>query len=229
MEWTKLEAERSRISVDPGEILNLLGISEPEMDPHTRELVDSYLIKCSEIISPQGGIAWCHASGLDKKGELEIEGIRFHVGKIIARQLHAAEAVALFAVTAGAGPEALSRELMAEGHYLEAYIVDLIGSGIVESVADQVHEQVRLKARAKGMKITNRYSPGYCSWDVKEQQKLFSILPGGCCGITLSESSLMSPIKSVSGIIAAGPEVTFNPSTCSICPMKNCTYRKIIV
>jgi hypothetical protein len=39
---------------------------------------------------------------------------------------------------------------------------------------------------------------------VAEQHKLFSLLPPGICGITLSDSALMHPIKSVSGITGIG-------------------------
>ena len=30
---------------------------------------------------------------------------------------------------------------------------------------------------ARGLRITNRYSPGYCDWRVSEQQSLFRLLP----------------------------------------------------
>ena len=125
-------------------------------------------------------------------------------------------------------PESLAKELIEAGDYLEGYIVDLIGSGIVESVANQVHQHIRDLAASRGMKVTNYYSPGYCSWDVSEQQKLFRLLPEGCCGIALSESSLMSPIKSISGIIGIGETVGYKEYTCEICSMKDCIYRRTI-
>ena len=78
----------------------------------------------------------------------------------------------------------------------------------------------------EGKKITNRFSPGYCGWNVSEQHKLFSLLPGNFCGIRLTESALMDPVKSVSGIIGIGPDVRRMPYTCSLCDMKNCIYRR---
>jgi hypothetical protein len=76
-----------------------------------------------------------------------------------------------------------------------------------------------------GKKITNRYSPGYCGWDVAEQHKLFRLVPGNFCGIRLTESALMDPIKSISGIIGIGENVKFNKYTCNLCDFKNCRYR----
>jgi len=96
----------------------------------------------------------------------------------------------------------------------------------VESVANQVQDHIRQLADQSGLKITNRYSPGYCKWDVSEQQKLFQLFPENCCGITLSESSLMSPIKSISAVLGIGSSVAYQEYTCEICSMKECLYRK---
>jgi len=49
------------------------------------------------------------------------------------------------------------------------------------------------------------YSPGYCGWHVSGQQKLFASLEPGQIGMDLNASCLMSPIKSVSGVLVAGP------------------------
>ena len=81
--------------------------------------------------------------------------------------------------------------------------------------------------REAGLKITNRYSPGYCGWDVSEQKKLFKILPEKFCGIELTDSCLMHPIKSVSGIIGIGKSVKFNEYTCNLCDEADCLYRNL--
>jgi cobalamin-dependent methionine synthase I len=49
------------------------------------------------------------------------------------------------------------------------------------------------------------YSPGYCGWHVSGQRELFAYLDPGQIDIELNASCLMSPIKSVSGVLIAGP------------------------
>jgi hypothetical protein len=88
-----------------------------------------------------------------------------------------------------------------------------------EALADQLGE--------RGIRITNRYSPGYCEWHVSEQQKLFRLLPAGYCGVSLTDSSLMRPIKTVSGFIGVGPEVRRNAYTCGLCELQDCLYRRL--
>jgi hypothetical protein len=77
------------------------------------------------------------------------------------------------------------------------------------------------------LNITNRYSPGYCGWKVAEQQKLFKMFPADFCNISLTESMMMDPVKSISGIIGVGKDVIYNPYTCNLCNSSNCLYKNL--
>ena len=226
MELLEIKIDRCLLAVDPGEINALLVAPGSNMDPHALQLIESYIPVCIEAMTPRGGYGNFKVVHTASREEIAIEGTLFRSGKIIRNLLKGAEYYTFFAVTAGSGPEEQARSLFLEGLYLEGYIVDLIGSAMVESVAEQLQDQIRKKAEKMGMRITNRYSPGYCGWDVAEQQKLFGLFPEGFCGITLSPSSLMSPIKSVSGIIGLGPSVSYREFTCEICSMKDCNFRR---
>lgn len=156
---------------------------------------------------------------------IEIEGVIFNVKPIIFSQMKNAESVALFTCTAGREVGELSRNSMKEGDLLRGYVYDVIGSEVAESAADRMQNALRTATAGSGMKITNRFSPGYCGWDVAEQHKLFRFFPENWCGITLSESALMNPVKSVSGIICLGKNVRFAPYKCQKCDDRSCIYR----
>jgi len=226
MDLEQFHIGAENIRIDPEEILRLAGNPDGALDRHTRALVDQLIDRCRELARPKGGYAWFDSGTLLSENELELEGVRFRVGKIIARELKRAEAFSFFAVTLGPGPESLCRECIRSGDYLEGYLIDLIGSGMVESLTGEIHAHIKSTAEKKEMKVTNHYSPGYCSWEVGEQQKLFGLLPPHWCGITLSGSSLMSPIKSVSGIIGIGSGVQYRTVGCTLCSMPHCQFRK---
>ncbi len=219
--------DKSRIRIDPGEMMRLLGEQQGMIDTHTSSLLEQYTEECLRVSSPAGAFAFVEAIKSSSKEKISIRGISFDSGKSIHKMLRHSAFYSLFIVTAGPGPENLARTLLSEGNYLEGYIADLVASALVDSAADQVQEHVRQLAHTRGLKITNRYSPGYCSWNVEEQQKLFTLFPEGSCGISLSESSLMSPVKSISGIIGMGTDVEYRDYTCEICPMQNCQFRKV--
>ena len=88
-----------------------------------------------------------------------------------------------------------------------------------------MQDELEAVMKEAGFSITNRYSPGSCGWPVSDQQLLFSLFPDKYCGISLSDSSLMDPLKSVSGIIGIGRNVKKTAYTCDICDIENCMYR----
>jgi len=148
----------------------------------------------------------------------------FAVNKIVYQQLKKSEQIAVFACTAGNGVSHWSNQIMPVDP-LKGYIADILGSVVVEAAIDAIQKKMGEEMNRAGLKITNRYSPGYCGWHTGEQHKLFGLLPDTVCGIRLTESALMLPVKSVSGFIGIGANVRFNSYTCRICDAKFCVYR----
>ena len=151
----------------------------------------------------------------------------FDMGKIILQQLNDAEAYALFIATSGRDFETFLHQLKEEGDMVRVFIADALGSVIAEKCADEMEKNIQLSIDKLGWKHTNRFSPGYCGWHVSEQQKLFPLFEGNTCGVTLTESSLMLPIKSVSGIIGVGQKVRRLDYTCGLCNFEKCYKRKL--
>jgi len=156
------------------------------------------------------------------RGKMNYSGLDFKLEKIISSRLMKSETIAIFTATAGDGLESEAKRLMSKGDLLEGYIFDSIGSETAEGAAAWIEKKIDSMALEYGWKTTSRYSPGYCGWSVKEQHKLFSLLPEGFCGITLTKSALMYPIKSVSGIIGLGKEVMKEDYQCSVCDYTDC-------
>ena len=107
------------------------------------------------------------------------------------------------------------------------YIFDVIGSVAVEKATEKIQEILKGELLKSKLGITDRFSPGYCEWNVAEQQKLFQLMPRGFCGVSLSQSSLMNPIKSVSGIIGIGTGLKEKGYQCQWCSDVNCIYGQI--
>jgi hypothetical protein len=154
-----------------------------------------------------------------------VDGLEFGIGKTVAKELRNATSVAFFICTAGEEISRRSQELLTGDHPVLGYVFDILGSMIVETTTDQLQKEVKRIALSQGLSITNRYSPGYCKWSVADQHKLFSFFPPNCCGINLTDSALMYPIKSVSGIIGLGKEVKFREYTCDLCSQVECFHR----
>lgn len=145
----------------------------------------------------------------------------------ICGYMSGASEIALFICTGGAAFTDLSHGYQQNGDFLEAFVVESIGSATVEIAMDKVQQYLEEEMAGQGKKITNRYSPGYCDWALSGQRDLFAYIGDHPTGITLSESCLMQPIKSVSGIIGIGDDVKKRPYGCEICNSATCVYRRI--
>ena len=150
----------------------------------------------------------------------------FKLGKIIERQLRGAVAYACFIATAGRAFHDYQQRLKERGDLVRVFIADALGSVIAEKCADQMEQCLRESIDKLGWHHTNRFSPGYCGWHVAEQQLLFPLFNGHTAGVTLTASSLMVPIKSVSGVIGLGPDVRHLDYTCGLCTFEKCFRRR---
>lgn len=150
-----------------------------------------------------------------------------NVGRIISRQLRGSEAFAFFVATAGAEFEDYQMRLKDDDDMVRTFIADAFGSVMAERTADLMEQDLQNEISSRGWLHTNRFSPGYCGWHVSEQQRLFRLFGiERPCGVSLTESSLMLPIKSVSGVIGIGPKVRKLEYSCGLCDYKDCYKRR---
>ena len=189
--------------------------------------------RLEELISSDleavGGYAIGAIDALDiAAGRLTVEGVTFEVGSQVCGYLKGADEAAFFLCTAGALFSDEAHVLNESGDFMEAYIIDAIGSLSVERAMDCIHKALEMEQAERGLKITNRYSPGYCNWPLKDQRPLFGIVGENPTGIVLSESCLMHPIKSVSGVIGIGEKARRRAYGCVICKNTTCIYRRLV-
>ena len=196
-------------------------------NPIVSEVMD-VLEQVSEIADIRGGyIIFEDIERCSETGEIRIAGRTIKTSRKICRFMEGAEKIAVFICTAGQGFTDYSNKYNKEGEYLKGYITDTLGSVVAEKSMDYIQSELEKKVEQEGLKITNRYSPGYCNWPVDDQKMIFSLLSGHDCDITLSPSCLMTPIKSVSGIIGIGKDVRKSRYSCDICNNHTCIYRKV--
>lgn len=209
-------------------VLEVIGYNDESEREYVSSLIEAALTEAGKIADIR--TQYKVFEGVRFNAEKKSVGIGeevFNVGKIVFSQLKKSESAALFLCTAGQAISDRSKKAMHEGDLLTGYIFDVIGSEIVEAAADLMQEDLTTSAAASGVIITNRYSPGYCGWNVDEQHRLFTFFAGNFCGIKLTPSALMDPVKSISGLIGIGKSVRMNPYTCTKCEMKDCIYRKV--
>lgn len=211
---TKKELRYENLGISLSELYEQMGYEQAVPDEATVKETDMIIAEAKGFLRPRFSFF------------VQRELPDFAIGKIIERQLKGAEAYAFFICTAGVEYEAFQERLKKEGDMVRVFIADALGSVIAEKAADQMELSLQENIDKLGWHHTNRFSPGYCGWHVSQQQLLFPLFKGETCGVKLTESSLMLPIKSVSGIIGLGPNVRHLDYTCGLCDFKQCYKRK---
>ena len=218
----------AELKITTEDIEEILGY-EPGYSPAPfPELIAHGLNLASEVSLITGGYKIFDDFFLNiQEGEIKINGTVFSPGKNVVKRLEKAQKAAIFLCTAGEGISAISKLKSAEGNELLAYVIDVIGSVTVDKAANCLLNRIGEEVAVSGYRITASFSPGYCSWSVSEQHKLFSLLAPETCNISLSDTALMKPIKSVSGITGIGRYCESTGNQCDWCNDYKCIFGKI--
>lgn len=204
----------------------MLGFPDGVLPEPFDEYVADAFHQAEELCDIRG--AFCISENIEftpDQSILIIDEVEFHIGKTVSKELRNSINSVLFICTAGQKISQHSQKLLIGENPVLGYVLDSMGSMIVEEATNHLQNEIKRIVSKKGMEITNRYSPGYCKWSVADQHQLFSFFPENCCGISLTGSALMNPVKSVSGIIGVGTNVKFREYTCDLCSQTDCFHR----
>ena len=124
----------------------------------------------------------------------------------LRKHLAGCHAAYLLCTTIGAAFDALQRRTSATSP-ADAFVLQAIGAAAIEEWTDEAEREIRHELK-NGETLVSRYSPGYGDWPLEAQRRLFELLDAPrTVGVSLTDSLLMVPSKSVSAIIGVKTEV----------------------
>ena len=146
----------------------------------------------------------------------------------LAKNLDGCSEIVIMACTLGAEVDRLIAKynVISMAH---AAVLQAAGAAMIEEVCDEVNEEIRRNAEENGFYCHPRFSPGYGDLKLETQKLIFSLinLPKEI-GLTLNESMLMTPFKSVTAFIGLSKEKhDESDRNCDACDMSpTCEYRQ---
>ncbi len=192
--------------------------------PETCDLLEECI---SEL---EGKVAYrvCYRTfEVSKKGDVLDLGFASVDSQALKKNLSGCHEIVLFAATVGLE---IDRLIARYGHVspAKALMFQAIGAERIESLCDVFNAEIKARAKESGYSTRPRYSPGYGDLPIKLQRDIFNVLD--CprkIGLSLNDSFLMSPSKSVTALIGIGKCAGEKESAgkCRECENINCLFR----
>ena len=214
------------LGISKEEVVKVLhGGEEDESHQFYIDILEHEFLRLTDYSGIQGGYVETDDIAFDATNKIiKVQSYDFKVGNIVFKELKHSEKIIVFTCTAGKPLCDYAKEEY-KTDVIKGFLIESLANVVVETAMDRIQDKLREEYKPHNLKISNRFSPGYCSWNVAEQHKLFKVLPKNFCGVSLTESALMQPIKSISGFIGMGENITYNHYKCNFCTQKQCLYK----
>ena len=158
---------------------------------------------------------------VDQRGEESVDvGGQTFKSRVLRVNLNPVHRIFPYVATCGTELDAWSSSI---DDMLDSYWADAIKEMALRVAMDALADHLQQRFRPGRM---SRMSPGSLEdWPIYEQRKLFALLgdPEEAIGVRLTDSMIMVPLKSLSGIWFA-TEVDF--TSCQLCSREACTGRR---
>ena len=221
------------VTIPENEVRRYMGFRGPvEASPETDAMIKKAVSSLEKDCSPKY---------VSKEYPVTVEGTTVHFADItiesraLARKLAGCTHCVLFAATAGPACDMLvKRAAVTSSAY--ASCCQAAGAAAIEAYCDLINDKIAEEYEAKGLFARPRFSPGYGDLPIELQKDVFRALDCPArIGLTLNESLLMSPTKSVTAVIGLEPgrpdgENESRPAEaaagCAECAQAGCLCRK---
>lgn len=195
----KYTLSENELNIDRNEVLRYLGYSRIDVNDEVIALIEPVITEARRYINPRA----CY-----RRFDIELKDndvILLPYGEVTSHHLtinlKGCHSVYFMAATIGAEFDRLMLRFRVSS-MAKAAILQAIGATAVEELCDRLCEELKMLAKEQGENLRARYSPGFGDYGLSNQIGVFSSLaPEKHTGITLNDSLIMSPEKSVTALI----------------------------
>lgn len=219
------------IDVNFKEIYRYLGYRGITPDESTDEAIKAAVGELREVLLPRSVAKEYPVEHIDegtiRVGDLVIRSLD------LSRNMEGCSRAVMFAATIGLGVDRLIKRAEVTS-MMKAAVLQAAGAAFAESYCDMVNREIVLSTKDRGLSAKPRFSPGYGDLSLELQRDFEEMLEmKKSCGISLTDTLLMVPSKSVTafvGLFEAGNEdikeceevlSPHSPESCRVCSMKD--------
>ena len=201
------------IEADKSEIARYLGYRDTKPD----EAVSKLILEMTDKLECDFKVCYQPLEVLKNDGEAIDFGCFSAKSRDLAKFIGDNKEAVLFCATIGIEFDRLMKKTIVFSES-KAVVLQAVGTAYIEALCDLFCGEFCTKAR---------FSPGYGDLDISVQKEIFKILsPEKNIGVSLTDSMLMTPTKSVTAIMIPNKNGGTDCGNCD--KRKNCTFRKVL-
>ena len=204
------------VSLTIDEIIKKLMLEEED----DIDLVTGLFAKAMELARPKALYKVAYVESIEDPDVL-IDEVLFS-SAVLARNMEGVHRVFSYVCTCGTEVDEWSHT---ETDFIVSYWLDIIKERIHYCAGSYLREYVKKKYGIKTLSAINPGSGNVNNWPITQQWELFKLIGGVTedIGVKLTDSSLMLPTKSTSGLLYGSEKEFIN---CSLCERENCPNRR---
>ena len=210
--------------LDLTEVRRYAGLAKADFD---EKMIEEAAQEALLLIAPQSAY---QAYGYDCREGKILSPSPLPLTGTVLKHLSGCEKVLAISATIGAGIVAAITEHFQEGRYAHSVLLDAAATEAVEETANALEKMLAPKIKAQGFAFRWRFSPGYGSWPLEAQRELMPLTGAAEIGLSLTESLMLEPRKSITAIIGLyRPEQSSQQSGqpgCASCGQRDCPSRR---
>ena len=207
------------------ELLRYLGCKNGTVpDENTKVLIDQCKQELEQAASPR--VTWREYPLSIQDHVIDMSCFQTRSNSL-ERNLKDCEQILLFAATLGSQVEVLlHRYNMIQ--MSKAVVMQAASVAMLETFCDEENQKLKEAYQEKGWYLRPRFSPGYGDFPLECQRQIAPALElSKRIGVTLTDSLLMAPSKSVTAVIGLS-RLPRNCTVqgCEVCAKRDCAYRR---
>ena len=210
----------SSAPINYGEVIRYSGAKKS--DENLKTLIDDCLSECEKEKAINFAVCFTETPVSINGDEIDFSAFTLK-SKNLVTALRGATSVLVFASTIGIGIDRLIKKY-SDINPVRALILQALGAERVETFIDLFIADYE---KSRGVKLSPRFSAGYGDLPLAAQRDIFGLLsPQKHLGLTLNDSLLMSPSKSVTAFAGINGACERKERNCENCCKRNCEYRR---
>lgn len=218
-------AKIGEIELSIAEVVRYLGYGKNNPDNQVLKKIEDCICEMKEKLSLRACYERLSLCSNDC-GKLSFGNIKTD-SQSLRKNLSGCDEIVVFAATIGVGADRIIQRNSVTSPS-SAVVAQAVGTAFVEKWCDVLCDRIERREKEEGRFLRPRFSPGYGDFPLEMQKDIFGMLDcPKAIGVSLTDSLLMVPSKSVSAIVGVSKtDTACHKQGCEVCEKTDCGFRR---